>query len=162
MRQAKNKIIERNDMIRERRRLREQGLSLVFTNGCFDILHAGHVDYLQFARAQGDRLLVGLNADVSVRQSKGPERPVIPEAERAYVLAALECVDYVTIFTEAEPAPLIGQIIPEVLVKGADWAGYVSGREIVEKNNGRVILADMFEGCSTTDIIARIKASVKQ
>ena len=157
MRQATGKILDWEDVQRERDKLREQGLSLVFTNGCFDLLHAGHVEYLQFARNQGDRLLVGLNSDASVRRGKGSTRPVVPQRERAYVLAALECVDYVVVFEQDEPAELIARIVPDVLVKGEDWAHYVSGREVVESHGGRVVLAKMVEGWSTTDIIAKIK-----
>jgi D-beta-D-heptose 7-phosphate kinase/D-beta-D-heptose 1-phosphate adenosyltransferase len=143
-------------MLAERARLREAGKKLVFTNGAFDILHAGHVTYLQFARAQGDALCVGLNSDASVKRYKGEKRPVNPQEDRALVLAALECVDYVVIFDEDEPKELIAQIVPDVLVKGADWAHYVSGREIVEASGGRVVLAQMVEGRSTTNVIRRI------
>jgi D-beta-D-heptose 7-phosphate kinase/D-beta-D-heptose 1-phosphate adenosyltransferase len=152
------KILAADSMRRERDRLRAQGKSLVFTNGCFDILHAGHVDYLDFARRQGDALAVGLNSDASVQRNKGPLRPIVPQAERAKVLAALADVDYVVVFDEDEPAELIGRILPDVLVKGEDWRHYVSGREIVERNGGRVVLAPLTRGWSTTDIVARIKA----
>ena len=144
----------------ERDRLVAQGKKLVFTNGCFDILHRGHVTYLAFARAQGDALCVGLNSDGSVRRSnKGPERPINPEGDRAYVLGSLRAVDFVVIFDEDEPKDLIAQILPQVLVKGKDWAHYVSGREIVEAHGGRVVLADMVAGRSTTNIIERVRAS---
>ena len=138
--------------------MREAGKKLVFTNGCFDILHAGHVDYLNFARRQGDALAVGLNSDASVSRAKGPTRPVNPQDDRAYVLAALEAVDFVVIFDDDEPKGLIGEIIPDVLVKGEDWAHYVSGREIVEANGGKVVLAKMVEGRSTTGTIEKILA----
>jgi len=156
MRLAREKIRDWDGMEVERKDLRRQGLTLVFTNGCFDILHPGHVDYLQFSRSQGDCLLVGLNSDASVRRAKGEDRPIMPQNERAGVLAALECVDYVVVFEQDEPAELISRIVPDVLVKGADWAHYVSGRETVEANGGKVILANMLEGWSTTDIISRI------
>ena len=144
----------------ERDRLVAQGKKLVFTNGCFDILHRGHVTYLAFARAQGDALCVGLNSDGSVRRSnKGPERPINPEGDRAYVLGSLRAVDFVVIFDEDEPKDLIAQILPQVLVKGKDGAHYVSGREIVEAHGGRVVLADMVAGRSTTNIIERVRAS---
>ncbi len=142
----------------ERKRLKAEGRKLVFTNGCFDLLHTGHVDYLTFARSQGDALLVGINSDASVKSNKGDQRPIVPQADRAKVLAALEAVDYVVIFNEKEPAMLIGEIIPDVLVKGADWAHYVSGRDIVEKHGGKVVLAQMVQGRSTTDIIERIRS----
>ncbi len=143
-------------MVAERARLRAAGKKLVFTNGAFDILHAGHVTYLQFAREQGDALCVGLNSDASVRRYKGDLRPVNPQDDRALVLAALECVDYVVIFDEDEPKELIGEIIPDALVKGADWAHYVSGRDIVEAHGGKVVLARMVEGRSTSNTIQRI------
>ncbi len=141
----------------ERDRLHVDGKSLVFTNGCFDILHRGHADYLAFARSQGDALVVGLNSDASVRRAKGPTRPVNPEQDRAYVLGSLRTVDFVVIFDEDEPRDLIAQILPDVLVKGKDWAHYVSGRDIVEANGGRVVLAEMVEGRSTTATIEKMK-----
>jgi D-glycero-beta-D-manno-heptose 1-phosphate adenylyltransferase len=150
------KIRSRIEMVAERQRLREAGRRVVFTNGCFDILHSGHVSYLQFAREQGDCLVVGLNSDRSVKQGKGDLRPVNDAAERARVLAGLACVDYVVVFDEKEPATLIGEIIPDVLVKGEDWAHYVSGREVVEQHGGRVVLAPLVQGRSTTSTIERI------
>lgn len=150
------KILDRAAMKRTRERLGEEGRKLVFTNGAFDILHAGHVTYLNFARAQGDALVVGLNSDASVKRYKGDLRPVNPERDRALVLAALECVDYVVVFEEDEPKELIAEILPDLLVKGADWAHYVSGRDVVEANGGRVVLAGMVEGRSTTNTIQRI------
>jgi rfaE bifunctional protein nucleotidyltransferase chain/domain len=156
MKPAESKILSWDAMAAERARLKAAGKTLVFTNGAFDILHAGHVTYLEFARRQGDTLCVGLNADASVKRYKGDLRPVNPQADRARVLAALECVDYVVIFDEDEPKELIGAIIPDVLVKGADWAHYVSGRDVVEAHGGRVVLAEMVEGRSTTNTIRRI------
>ena len=143
----------------ERDRLVKEGKQLVFTNGCFDILHRGHAEYLSFARAQGDALCVGLNSDSSVRRSKGPSRPVNPEGDRAFVLASLRAVDFVVIFDEDEPKDLIAQILPQVLVKGKDWAHYVSGRDIVEAHGGRVVLAEMVPGRSTTGTIERMLSS---
>jgi len=156
MRQPESKIRTREEMRDERARLKTAGCRLVFTNGCFDILHAGHVTYLAFARQQGDALVVGLNSDASVRRSKGPTRPVNPQQDRAFVLAALESVDYVVLFEEDEPKALITELIPDVLVKGSDWAHYVSGRDVVEAAGGRVVLADFVAGRSTTGIIERI------
>lgn len=150
------KILTASQMRTERDALHAQGKRLVFTNGCFDILHAGHVSYLQFARLQGDALCVGLNSDASVRRNKGDKRPVITEENRAKLLCCLRFVDYVVVFDEDEPKDLIAEILPDVLVKGKDWAHYVSGREIVEKAGGKVVLADMVEGLSTTKIIAKI------
>jgi len=153
---VKNKILSLDQMLIERRRLQQAGLSLVFTNGCFDILHVGHVDYLVFARNQGDALVVGLNSDVSVKRNKGPKRPINNEADRALLLAALEAVDYVVIFDEDRPEAIVETLLPDVLVKGEDWAHCVSGREAVERNGGRVVLARKVQGQSTTNIIARI------
>lgn len=136
--------------------MREQGVCVAFTNGCFDILHIGHISYLAWARAQGDALVVGLNSDASVKRNKSDKRPIVPEADRAAVLAALEMVDYVVLFDEDEPADLIAALLPDVLVKGEDWAHYVSGREVVEANGGRVALAPLVEDRSTTHVIERI------
>jgi rfaE bifunctional protein nucleotidyltransferase chain/domain len=136
--------------------LNTKGKRLVFTNGCFDIVHRGHVSYLTFARNQGDALMVGLNSDASVRRNKGDGRPINSQNDRACVLASLRMVDYVVIFDEDEPRDLIAHVLPHVLVKGKDWAHYVSGRDIVEANGGVVVLADMVEGRSTTNTIERI------
>lgn len=153
------KILSAAAMRAERDRLHAEGKTLVFTNGCFDILHAGHVTYLQFARAQGDALCIGLNSDASVRRNKGPTRPVVAEAHRAKLLACLRFVDYVVVFDEDEPKDLVARILPDVLVKGRDWAHYVSGREVVEANGGRVVLADLVPGLSTSNIVAKILAT---
>jgi D-glycero-beta-D-manno-heptose 1-phosphate adenylyltransferase len=151
-----SKILSRKAMKVERIRLKKAGKKVVFTNGAFDLLHAGHVTYLEFARGQGDVLVVGLNSDSSVRRYKGDKRPINKQADRAKVLAALECVDHVVIFNEDEPAKLIAELLPNVLVKGADWAHYVSGRDVVEKNGGKVVLAKLVEGRSTSGMINRI------
>ena len=151
------RILTPSEMRVQRDRLHAEGRTLVFTNGCFDILHRGHADYLAFSRSQGDALVVGLNSDASVRRAKGPTRPVNPEQDRAYVLGSLRAVDFVVIFDEDEPRDLISQILPDVLVKGKDWAHYVSGRDIVEANGGRVVLAEMVEGRSTTSTIERMR-----
>ena len=143
----------------ERDRPVKDGKTLVFTNGCFDILHRGHAEYLSFARAQGDALCVGLNSDASVRRNKGPARPVNSEDDRAFVLGSLRAVDFVVIFDDDEPKEIIAQILPQILVNGEDWAHYVSGREIVESNGGRVVLAPMVEGRSTTNTLERVIAS---
>lgn len=140
----------------ERDRLVASGRELVFTNGCFDILHRGHAEYLAFARSQGDALCVGLNSDTSVRRNKGPSRPINCQEDRAFVLGSLRAVDFVVIFDEDEPKDLIGKILPQVLVKGKDWAHYVSGRDIVESHGGRVVLAEIVEGRSTTGTIERM------
>ncbi len=150
------KILNPRQMREQRDSLVRAGRKLVFTNGCFDILHRGHVDYLTFARNQGDALVVGLNTDASVKRNKGDNRPINNQEDRAYVLASLRAVDYVVYFDEPEPKELIALILPHVLVKGRDWAHYVSGREVVEANGGTVILADMVEGRSTTGTIEKI------
>ena len=139
---------------------RAAGKRIVFTNGVFDILHPGHVRYLQAARAHGDLLIVGLNSDASVRRNKGPKRPINPQDERAEVLAALACVDAVSIFDDDTPADIIGRVQPDVLVKGADWpADQIVGRDTVEARGGRVVLEPVEQGYSTTDIIARVQRS---
>lgn len=157
MREAKSKITDLEKMLPEREKLRSQGKTLVFTNGCFDILHAGHVDYLAFARRQGDTLIVAINSDSSVKKNKGENRPVNAQDDRAIVLASLECVDYVLIFNEDEPISVISKILPDILVKGEDWAHYVSGRDIVEANGGRVVLAKFVKGHSTSGLIEKIQ-----
>jgi len=147
------------EMRRERERLRAAGQRLVFTNGCFDILHSGHVTYLEFARCQGDALVIGLNSDASVRRNKGPNRPINSQEDRARVLMSLRAVDYVVVFDDDEPRPIIAAILPDVLVKGSDWAHYVSGRDVVEAHGGKVVLADLVAGRSTTGTIERIVAA---
>jgi D-beta-D-heptose 7-phosphate kinase/D-beta-D-heptose 1-phosphate adenosyltransferase len=156
MRNFEDKILTKEQMGAERARLKEQGKTVAFTNGCFDILHSGHVTYLQFARQQGDVLVLGMNSDASVKRNKGEDRPIVGEADRAKVIAALECIDYVVLFDTDEPRELIGEILPDVLVKGEDWAHYVSGREEVEAAGGKVVLAKMVAGRSTTNVIGRI------
>jgi D-beta-D-heptose 7-phosphate kinase/D-beta-D-heptose 1-phosphate adenosyltransferase len=156
MRNYKEKILTRAAMIAERAALKAAGKTVVFTNGCFDILHCGHVSYLNFARQQGDVLILGMNSDASVKRNKGDDRPIHCEQDRAEVLAALECIDYVVLFDEDEPASLIGELLPDVLVKGEDWAHYVSGREAVEAAGGKVVLAKMVAGRSTTGTIEKV------
>jgi rfaE bifunctional protein nucleotidyltransferase chain/domain len=150
------KILNVEQMRQIRDKMVAEGKKLVFTNGCFDILHRGHVTYLTFARNQGDALVVGVNTDASVKTNKGDLRPICPQDDRAYVLASLRAVDYVVLFDAKEPKDLIAQILPQVLVKGKDWAHYVSGREVVEANGGKVVLADMVQGKSTTGTIEKI------
>jgi rfaE bifunctional protein nucleotidyltransferase chain/domain len=150
------KILTIEEMRAERDKLVSHGKQLVFTNGCFDILHRGHVSYLTFARNQGDALVVGLNTDASVKINKGDGRPINSEDDRAFVLGSLRVVDFVVLFGDKEPKEIIAKILPQVLVKGRDWAHYVSGREVVEANGGKVVLADMVEGRSTTNTIQRI------
>jgi rfaE bifunctional protein nucleotidyltransferase chain/domain len=137
---------------------RSNGRRIVFTNGVFDILHPGHVRYLQAARALGDLLIVGLNGDESVRRNKGPSRPITPELERGELLASLGCVDAVVIFHEDIPDAIIRLVQPDILVKGADWpADQIVGRDTVEARGGRVVRMKVEEGFSTSAIVERIK-----
>ena len=158
MRAPDSKILDRARMEAECRRLREANQRVVFTNGTFDILHAGHTTYLHQARRLGDVLIVGLNSDSSIRSIKGKNRPIINESHRSRMLAALECVDYVVLFDEDEPRDLISVLLPDVLVKAEDWSHYVSGRDVVEANGGRVVLAPLVKGLSTSGIIKKILA----
>ncbi len=152
-------ILNGEGLRRTRARLRAEGRRLVFTNGCFDILHVGHVRYLQQARALGDALVVAINSDRSVRGLKGEGRPVMNEAERAEMLAALACVDFVTVFDEDSPRRLIAELLPDVLVKGGDYAlAEIHGREEVEAAGGRVVALPYVEGASTTGIIEKMKS----
>jgi rfaE bifunctional protein nucleotidyltransferase chain/domain len=135
-----------------------RGGTVVFTNGVFDLLHPGHVRYLQAARELGDALIVGLNSDRSVRANKGAERPITPERERAEILLALECVDAVAIFDEDTPAEIITRVQPDVLVKGADWGpDNIVGRDTVEARGGRVVRMPLIEGYSTTELLRRAR-----
>ena len=139
-------------------RLRRDGKTIVFTNGVFDLLHPGHVRYLQQARGLGDALIVGVNSDASVRAIKGPLRPVTNEQERAEVIAALACVDAAVVFDEDTPHAIIAAIQPDVLVKGADWAAdAIVGRDVVEARGGRVVRMPIETGYSTTAILERIR-----
>ena len=141
-------------------RLRADGRSVVFTNGVFDLLHPGHVRYLQHARSLGDALIVGVNSDRSVRVNKGENRLLTPDAERVEILEALACVDGVVVFDEDTPHELIAAIQPDVLVKGADWAeNAIVGRDIVEARGGRVVRVPVEPGHSTTRLIDKIRAS---
>ena len=151
------KIVTREALIKERERLRSEGKRLVFTNGCFDLLHPGHVRYLSEARSLGDALVVALNSDRSVRALKGEGRPILDEQERSEVIAALEAVDYVIVFDEETPLELIVDLLPDVLVKGGDWPlDQIIGRQEVEAAGGRVISLPYIEGSSTSDIIERV------
>jgi D-beta-D-heptose 7-phosphate kinase/D-beta-D-heptose 1-phosphate adenosyltransferase len=135
--------------------------TVVFTNGVFDLLHRGHVEYLEEAAALGDRLVVGLNADASVGRLKGPERPLVPEGERAELVGALACVDLVVLFSEDTPERLIHEVAPDVLVKGGDWAlDRIVGREWVESRGGRVLTVAVRQGFGTTRIVERIRAGL--
>lgn len=152
------KILSRPAMLAERQRLRAAGRRLVFTNGVFDLLHVGHVRYLSQARALGDALVVAINSDRTVRELKGPDRPIFDQAERAEILAALRVVDYVTIFDDVSPRSLIAELLPDVLVKGGDYGlDQIHGREEVEAAGGNVISLPFVEGVSTTALITRMK-----
>src|SRR2546423_9187768 len=152
------KILSRSELQTERARLRDGGRKLVFTNGVFDILHVGHVRYLQQARELGDALLVAINSDASARELKGEGRPLTSENDRAEILAALACVDYVTVFDNLSPRNLIAELLPDVLVKGGDYAlDQIHGREEVEAAGGRVVSLPFVEGASTSKIIERMK-----
>jgi rfaE bifunctional protein nucleotidyltransferase chain/domain len=154
---ASNKIKSLDEIIKERIRFRELKKRLVFTNGCFDILHIGHVRYLNHARTLGDALVVAVNSDRSVRLIKGESRPVIPEMERAEVLAALTSVDFVFIFDDVTPQKVIDALVPDVLVKGSDWElSDVVGRDTVENAGGSVLTVPLVEGSSTSEIIRKV------
>lgn len=154
------KIVSQEELIQATAREKRGGRRVVFTNGCFDLLHPGHVRCLAEARALGDILVVAVNSDHSVRANKGTDRPLVPEQDRAEVLAALASVDYVTIFDEPTPRELISRILPNVLVKGADWAlDQVAGREEVEAAGGRVVSIPLAPGYSTTHLVQRIRNS---
>ena len=151
--------VTKPDAIAFVQRLRAGGKTLVFTNGVFDLLHPGHVRYLNHARSLGDALIVGINSDRSVGANKGPDRPIMPEAERVEVLESLRCVDATVVFDEPTPHELIAALQPDVLVKGADWAeNAIVGRDIVEAGGGRVVRATIEPGYSTTAIISRIRS----
>lgn len=153
----KQKIKGREELLRIIRDLKAKGKRIVFTNGCFDLLHIGHVRYLEKARALGDVLVVGVNSDSSVRRLKGPERPILPEEERTEILSSLGCVNYVTIFHEPDPLKLITSLQPNVLVKGGDWTKEQTvGKEIVERSGGEVVIIPFLQGTSTSNLIETI------
>lgn len=146
------------DLIALRRRWADEGRTVVFTNGCFDLLHPGHVSLLEAARAEGDLLVVAINTDRSARQIEGPGRPLTPAAERAETLLALECVDRVAIYDEPTPLALIEGLSPDVLVEGADWPlDEIVGHETVTARGGRVVRVPLVAGQSTSSIVARIR-----
>lgn len=153
-----DKLISLDEARRVRAQMRAAGRRLVFTNGCFDLLHIGHVRYLQQARALGDALLVAINSDRAVRALKGPERPLMKEAERAEMLAALSVVDFVLIFDDLSPRQLIAELLPDVLVKGGDYKlDEIHGREEGEAAGGRVLALPFISGYSTSALIERIR-----
>ncbi len=154
----KNEKLKDLETLRKRvRTLQRQGKKVVFTNGCFDLLHVGHVRYLSAARALGDCLIVAINSDASVRRLKGTARPIVPHRERLEVLAALGCVDYVVLFNSNTPQRVIDALVPDILVKGGDWSlEEIVGRETVERRGGKVVRIKIIPGASTTGIIKRI------
>ena len=155
---SSGKILTLKQILKEREQLRTGQKILVFTNGVFDLLHVGHVRYLTQAAGLGDVLLVAINSDRAVRQLKGAGRPLVPEAERAEILAALKPVSYVTVFDDISPRSLIAELLPDVLVKGGDYSlDEIHGREEVEAAGGKVVSLDLTEGVSTTRIIGRMK-----
>lgn len=157
--EPQEKIVPRQKLAHLVRKLKAAGKKVVFTNGCFDLLHVGHVRYLREARKLGDVLVLGVNSDASVRAIKGPPRPIQPEADRAEILASLECVDYVTIFDEETPADLIAAVVPDILVKGGDWPhDQIIGRDTVEAAGGTVTTIPLVEGRSTSDLLKRLDA----
>ena len=154
----RSRVLSLADAVALVARLRAEGKSIVFTNGIYDLLHPGHVRYLQAARAEGDALVVGVNSDRSVRANKGPDRPINPEQERAELIAALAAVDAAVIFDEDTPHAIITALQPDVLVKGADWAAdQIVGRDVVEARGGRVVRVTVEPGHSTTAILVRIR-----
>jgi len=154
------KIVSQDELIVHVAREKRNGRRVVFTNGCFDLLHPGHVRNLGAARALGDVLIVALNSDASASANKGPERPLVPQQDRAEVMAALGSVDYVVIFDEPTPRELIARVLPDVLVKGADWGPTeVVGREEVEAAGGRVVSIPLAPGYSTSRLVERIRKS---
>jgi D-beta-D-heptose 7-phosphate kinase/D-beta-D-heptose 1-phosphate adenosyltransferase len=151
-------VVSTEELIKIRRQAGREGRRVIFTNGCFDLIHRGHVEYLGQARAMGDILVVGLNSDRSVRQLKGQGRPLTPQDDRAQVLAALEMVDYVCLFDEQTPARLISAVLPDVLVKGGDYRpDEIVGRETVEEAGGKVVVVPLTEGFSTKGLIEKIR-----
>lgn len=152
-----NEVKSLEEMKSIREQLRKEKKKVVFTNGCFDLIHAGHVDYLSKAREMGDVLIVGLNSDASIKRIKGVTRPILLEAERAFIISNLKAVDYVTIFEEDTPGRIIGELIPDVLVKGADWTiDNIVGRDVVEANGGEVKTIKFVNNQSTSKIINAI------
>lgn len=150
-------IYTRAEIMETRKKLKDEKKKVVFTNGCFDVLHAGHVDYLNKAKAAGDVLIVGLNSDASMKRIKGEKRPIMLQEERAFILSNLKAVDYVTLFDEDTPEEIISELIPDILIKGADWSlDKIVGRDIVEANGGEVKTISFVTDQSTTNIIQTI------
>src|SRR5579862_7042035 len=153
-----SQLYTRAELVRARAQWRREGKIVVFTNGCYDILHPGHIRLLEKARSLGDILILALNTDASVQRLKGPNRPLISETERAELAAALEAVDAVTFFDEDTPRELIAAVLPDILVKGADWSHFIAGREEVEAAGGKVLALPLEPGYSTTGILDEVLA----
>lgn len=150
-------ILSIEELLLIRKKLKEKNKKVVFTNGCFDIIHAGHVDYLSKAKTLGDVLIIGMNSDSSMKRIKGDKRPIVPQEERAFILANLKAVDYVTIFEEDTPYETLKKLVPDILVKGADWSKEdIVGKDIVEATGGKVETIEFVNFQSTTNIIKTI------
>ena len=147
------RLYSRAELVEQRARWRREGKTVVFTNGCYDLLHPGHIRLLEQCRSMGDVLILALNSDASARRMKGPSRPVLGEAERAEVALALDAVDAVALFDEDTPRELIAAVLPDVLVKGADWSHFIAGREEVEGAGGLVVALELQPGYSTTNLV---------
>jgi rfaE bifunctional protein nucleotidyltransferase chain/domain len=147
------RLFSRAELLEQRARWRAEGKTVVFTNGCFDLLHPGHIRLLEQARSLGDVLILGLNSDAGVRRTKGPSRPILDEQERAELAGELEAVDAVVLFDEETPRELIASVLPDILVKGADWSHFIAGREEVEDAGGLVVALDLQPGYSTTNLV---------
>jgi rfaE bifunctional protein nucleotidyltransferase chain/domain len=153
----RDKIKDRPALLKIIHELKRRGEKIIFTNGCFDLLHVGHVRYLERAKTLGNVLVVGINSDDSIRTIKGPSRPILPQEERAEVLSSLVCVDFVTVFNESTPSELISSLHPDVLVKGGDWTKETTvGREEVERSGGEVVILPLVQGSSTSHIVETI------
>ena len=153
----REKIKTKEDVQRIVEDLKKKGKKIVFTNGCFDLLHLGHIRYLEKAKSLGDILVVGVNSDRSVRNLKGPERPILSEEERSEILSSLGCVDYITVFDELTPLKLISSLQPHILVKGGDWnKEAIVGKDVVERSGGEVVILPFIEGASTSNLIETI------
>jgi len=153
-------LYTRPELVRERDAWRAAGKTVVFTNGCYDILHPGHISLLERSRSEGDILILALNTDASVARLKGPSRPLISEQDRAAMALALEAVDAVTFFDEDTPRELIADVLPDILIKGADWAHFIAGREEVEAAGGKVMALSLEPGFSTTNIEKELLARI--
>jgi len=152
------RFYDRAALVAQRQRWKAEGKTVVFTNGCYDLLHVGHIRFLKQARSYGDVLIMGINTDDSIRRLKGSSRPKIPEMQRAEILTAVRYVDAVTLFDEDTPRELVAELLPDILVKGADWSHFIAGREEVEAAGGRVLTIPLEAGYSTTKIIESIRS----